>query len=281
MPKSSEQTNITSGQKTGVAFLSVFCILAVGMAFLQFKTAIYGPFALRNKSGGVEQAQIVLDETIRLQRIDTDQDGLNDFEELHFYETSPYLPDTDSDTRSDKREVDEGTDPLCPQGEICGGATGGAAGGAESDVKIGGLGEVFEPPKESTSPDLQALLGDPVKLRELLASSGNISEEELKGISDEELIAITEQSLKQANAAKQANSPAGVVQPPVPSASPTPSGGTPSAPAGGTQSPNIDTLAKDPAALRKLLASTGKISEEELKKIDDATLVELAKSILQ
>lgn len=273
MPLSSEQTKITSGQKMGVLFLSIFCILAVGMAFFQFKTAIYGPFALRNKSGGVEQAQIVLDETIRLQRIDTDQDGLNDFEELHFYETSPYLPDTDSDNRSDKKEVDEGTDPLCPQGEICAGAPAAISGSGESDVKIGGLGEVFEPPQEGASPDLQALLGDPIKLRELLASSGNISEEELKGISDEELIAITEQSLKQANAAKQANPVAGSVPPPAPSSS--------AAPSAGVTSPDMDTLAKDPTALRKLLASSGKISEEELKKIDDATLLELAKSILK
>ena len=38
-----------------------------------------------------------LDETIRLQRIDTDRDTITDYQELNFYSTSPYLPDTDSD----------------------------------------------------------------------------------------------------------------------------------------------------------------------------------------
>ncbi len=35
------------------------------------------------------------------------------------YKTSPYLPDTDSDTFSDKQEIESGNDPTCPQGESC------------------------------------------------------------------------------------------------------------------------------------------------------------------
>lgn len=51
---------------------------------------------------------------------DTDQDTLNDYEELYLYRTSPYLADTDGDTLSDSLEIKQGTDPLCAEGKVCG-----------------------------------------------------------------------------------------------------------------------------------------------------------------
>ncbi len=50
---------------------------------------------------------------------DTDGDTLNDYEELNLYKTSPYLTDSDSDTFSDKQEIDSGNDPNCPTGQTC------------------------------------------------------------------------------------------------------------------------------------------------------------------
>jgi len=44
--------------------------------------------------------------------MDTDGDGLNDFEELMNYKTNPLLADTDAGSVNDKVEVDRGTDPL-------------------------------------------------------------------------------------------------------------------------------------------------------------------------
>jgi len=38
---------------------------------------------------------------------------------LNFYNTSPYLEDTDSDGYNDKYEIDNNTDPNCPQGNNC------------------------------------------------------------------------------------------------------------------------------------------------------------------
>lgn len=52
---------------------------------------------------------------------DTDGDGLNDWEERNVYNTSPYLKDTDSDGLTDKEEIEQGTDPNCPQGKDCSG----------------------------------------------------------------------------------------------------------------------------------------------------------------
>jgi hypothetical protein len=46
--------------------------------------------------------------------VDTDADGLHDFEENNIYGTNPEDADTDNDTWSDKDEIDAGTDPLDP-----------------------------------------------------------------------------------------------------------------------------------------------------------------------
>lgn len=54
------------------------------------------------------------------ENIDTDGDGLYDWEENEIYKTSPYLADTDGDGISDGEEIEAGTDPLCPEGQDCG-----------------------------------------------------------------------------------------------------------------------------------------------------------------
>lgn len=51
--------------------------------------------------------------------IDTDNDGLTDGDELNFYGTSPYLEDSDSDGIKDGQEIIDGTDPNCPAGKSC------------------------------------------------------------------------------------------------------------------------------------------------------------------
>jgi len=54
-----------------------------------------------------------------LSLMDSDEDGLSDYEELAVYKTSPYIPDSDSDGISDSAEVKAGTDPNCPTGQTC------------------------------------------------------------------------------------------------------------------------------------------------------------------
>ncbi|MCK4859621.1 MAG: hypothetical protein KAS87_03565, partial [Candidatus Omnitrophica bacterium] len=45
--------------------------------------------------------------------------GLSDWDELYFYNTSPYLEDSDSDGFTDKQEIDNDKDPNCPAGRDC------------------------------------------------------------------------------------------------------------------------------------------------------------------
>lgn len=57
---------------------------------------------------------INLPDNATLQGMDTDNDGLSDYEELFVYWTDPRDPDTDSGGEPDKSEIDNGRNPLVP-----------------------------------------------------------------------------------------------------------------------------------------------------------------------
>ncbi len=80
---------------------------------------------------------------------DTDKDGLNDYDELYVWKTSPYLADSDSDGYDDKVEIESGNDPNCPRGKDCGQALVG-----QPDAQGGGLSA----PGELVPPSAQAVL---------------------------------------------------------------------------------------------------------------------------
>ncbi len=189
---------LTREQKTGFVLLLIFGILAVGLGLLQMRNTIYGPFVIRAQE---PSSQIVLDENARLQRIDTDQDGINDYEELNFYETSPYIPDTDSDGTGDKQEIDRGTDPLCPEGEVCVSADSGVTTtstiGTPVQSDTSASGDIAASEGTLNPADLEALINDPAGLRELLRASGKMTEEELAAIDDATLQQLAQEVIEE------------------------------------------------------------------------------------
>lgn len=114
--------------------VSSFMIIGVGvllLGFLQFysrKTiTVYDVFGQPNKSGSSETAALApllgsgtnsSQDSLKL--LDTDGDGLTDYDEINTYGTSPYLEDSDSDGTLDKEEIDKGDNPNCPKGQTCG-----------------------------------------------------------------------------------------------------------------------------------------------------------------
>lgn len=66
-----------------------------------------------------QQSQVVSADEAALRARDTDKDALSDWDELNLYKTSPYLADSDSDSFSDKEEIESGNDPNCPKGQNC------------------------------------------------------------------------------------------------------------------------------------------------------------------
>ncbi len=183
----------------GAFFLLAFGLLTIGLGWLQLHNTLYGPFVLRP---GETPAKVrYADEKTKLQQIDTDHDGLNDYEELNFYQTSPYLPDTDSDGISDKDEIDRGSDPLCVEGQSC------SAAGEESPApdpalpvspileNVEGAADILSGLPAAAAPafDMDTLASDPRALRELIMKTGKMKAEELEKIDDATLLSIAKE----------------------------------------------------------------------------------------
>ncbi|MEK7084562.1 MAG: hypothetical protein AAB932_04975 [Patescibacteria group bacterium] len=205
-------SNFSREQKLGAVFLGLFALLTVGLGFLQMRNTLYAPFI--PKGGNTAQATAFEDESTRLQQIDTDGDGLNDYEELTFYETSPYLPDTDSDGVNDKVEIDADTDPNCPKGQPCATAqdTSPASPGAALppptlDFSIGtgagtpGLEDLLGMSlPEGVEPgfDIEELINNPAALRQILKQTGKIPDDVLSAMDDETLKRVAREALRAA-----------------------------------------------------------------------------------
>lgn len=193
----SVKKSLTKEQKTGFVLLLVFALLVIGLGILRLRNTIYGPYVVKY-IGDLTGEDPFLKEQERLQSIDTDRDGLNDYEELQFYQTSPYLPDTDSDGVNDRDEVLKGDDPLCPIGTACDSPTDASAQMKKTPVEnplidtdngsvLDAFGDVSGEPTDAIS-DFEKLLSDPAQLRKLLISSGSMTEEELAKFDDETLL---------------------------------------------------------------------------------------------
>lgn len=195
----------TKEQKMGFVLLFIFAVLVVGLGFLQMRNTIYAPFVVKSQKSPNQIT--IADETVRLQSIDTDFDGLNDYEELYFYQTSPYIPDTDSDGFTDNEEIVAGTNPLCPENKTCieeepidsDTATGAGQQFSIFDTQlqdnplvnpnvIGSNGTTDLSAPYQAPINFDTLLNDPNEIRKLLLSTGQITEADLNNISDEMLL---------------------------------------------------------------------------------------------
>ncbi len=196
----------TLQQKLSFTMLVVFGILIVVLGFLQMRNTIYTPFVIRSTDlAGPEVGALFESEQVKLQSIDTDHDGLNDYEELNFYSTSPYLPDSDSDGIEDKTEIVNHSDPNCPEGKKCQTAENFVTTSSPTFVsELGmqtGLGLDPGPAPDTSVSDvtgnLEVLSRDPAAMRKLMLQSGAISKEELDQVDDATILKMAQGLVEQ------------------------------------------------------------------------------------
>lgn len=110
------QSTNRSERRLLIVLISAGCV-ALFLGVAQVFSLIGKPFSpttIQNTSLGKAGATLSA-----LTKADTDNDGLNDYNELYVYQTSPYITDSDSDGRPDAEEVSGGTDPNCAEGTVC------------------------------------------------------------------------------------------------------------------------------------------------------------------
>ncbi len=280
-------SELTIQQKVGASLLLVFGVLSVSLGGLQLRNQIYTPFAIEPQA----QAQKALseffnDEEARLRRLDTDKDGLSDYNELNVHQTSPYIKDTDSDGLTDKEEIDQGTDPLCPQDEECEQRTINNVTSSEevgfqtfANLREGKIDDLSQQQKENFLPGskLKSIVNNPDELRKLMLQRTNISKEKLEQIDDETLKKQAKQLLRNKTGISTNENLTSTSK----SNNETTSTESIKKDKLSSDKEAIQKLLNNPDKLRQFLLETGKISEEQLQKIDDKTLIEEAKKILK
>jgi len=204
------QTALSKQQKISLISLGVFTVLIMIFGILQFRYNLYSPFdysqeiaaSQKNNSNNVGNTV-----TTDLTKIDSDGDGLNDYDEINVYQTSPYLEDSDSDGFSDKDEILNSTDPNCPAGQTCtqiSAAADSAAGAATAspDTLLNTSdGTEAITAEDQIAQDMLNGKSDPAVLRKLLLDNG-MDKAILDQIGDEDLLASYQESLKQQQAAQ-------------------------------------------------------------------------------
>lgn len=103
-------------QKIAVIVLALFAILIFVFWVFQMHSQLASPFNIKDDTLAKNSTSSV---AVDSRLLDTDSDGLSDYDEVNVYHTSPYLEDTDSDSIADGVEVKNGTDPNCPTGQKC------------------------------------------------------------------------------------------------------------------------------------------------------------------
>ncbi len=186
MPEEEERQGLQKGQKIGVVLLSIFSVFAVGLGLLQIRNTMYAPFALNNGVPYTVKEDINTNEALIYR--DTDKDGLNDFDELYVYITSPYLADTDSDGINDKIEVEKNSDPLCPQGQNCNSPI--LTGEGLINTSVSSTFSEPIPPEQ----DLATILNSPAEIRKMLLANG-FDNNILDQTSDADLMSMVKQIL--------------------------------------------------------------------------------------
>ncbi|MFC1687864.1 hypothetical protein ACFL0L_04845 [Patescibacteria group bacterium] len=120
---SRERDEKEQGRRRIVYSLFLFIgVAAIVFGVIEISQTFTSPFRLPETNESFTNSLASLDNVATIEDLrvkDTDEDGLNDYDELYTYQTSPYLEDSDSDGATDSEEINIGSDPNCPAGQNC------------------------------------------------------------------------------------------------------------------------------------------------------------------
>jgi len=208
---------LEKNQKIALAGLSVIAVFFVVMWMVQLNKKINDPFSIGDETALTNSApQEDANSEAVLKAKDTDGDGLNDWDELNVYKTSPYLADTDSDGIPDGAEVKNGTDPNCPEGRDCSKTGVLENANASSSLQLAPQSNSIDaintllsqlsaqatgtssPAQTNSSQNLLGGKADVASLRKALLDSG-LNQKILNALTDQQLLQSYQDTLKNAN----------------------------------------------------------------------------------
>ena len=199
------RTKLDTGQRIAVGLLVCLTILLATVSFFQFKSNIFahGKRIKTDQLLNLDPAEREEAQLLALKKVDTDGDGLMDYDELYVYRSSPYMRDTDSDAIADGEEVRRGSSPTCQEGKDCLFNTIAATANASSTAKTEVATDAAVQPQISQT-DFDKLSAS--DLRDVLLESG-IPADQLKQVSDEDLIKLVQQAQKDNSVATPTTNP--------------------------------------------------------------------------
>ena len=211
------RVNLDTGQRIGVALLICITLVLIGVSIVQYNSSIKNFGTRKDFSGSapaLDPAAQAKNQQDALKKIDTDGDGLSDYDEIYVFHSSPYIRDTDSDGIPDGEEVRRGTSPICPEGKDCSidqvvaaGQTASASSSVQAVLPLQTSEQAINPnnsakivaptiPAAGVSPDISKMT--PAQIRQLLIDNG-IPKEKLSALTDSELVQLMQEVQKEAN----------------------------------------------------------------------------------
>lgn len=116
--KENQGKSISPAQvRLGFFVVILISLAAVIIGAVQISENLSAPFKAR--LAGKTDLSSEEERKEALKSLDTDHDGLSDYDENYIYLTSPFIEDSDSDGDNDKTEILSGRNPNCPKGKNC------------------------------------------------------------------------------------------------------------------------------------------------------------------
>jgi len=254
-PYSDPNNHQNTVKRRALIVLVVFGFIAIYFGIWHIRQKITVPFEPVVSTNEERASTNATNEQVEsLRERDTDGDGLNDFDELNIYKTSPYIADSDSDGLNDNVEIAGGTDPNCPEGQTCDRVLTNTSSTNAADELFPDLVPTEMPDKATT--DLSNFSVD--ELRKILKDAG-ASADEVDKISDEDLLATYQEVLAEEGEEGQGSATT----------------------AGDTTAVTYEELSSMSADdIRQILVDSG-IPQETIAQYDDATLIQIFQDSLE